>query len=236
MNDETPSFFNIVYNHLFGIIKLATERRDIELHTDTLISILKRRFSDDIKDFYDERKEKDDYGRKIHKVKTIMLCLYDIDVLPISNLENERRYYNQFNPDQKGVSQSEIENDLIFKDLLMKYYYFLSRLSFKGDDMEALKYYLDIAYALLSPYITENDRERWELSNYMIDIDIEDYGIPNMIDRDFNEYNAVMLRIEILSEILGREGFQFKERTIDEMDISNLPTMEEIEDESELYS
>lgn len=219
------NFFGVIHNHLFGLIKLSTWRQDTTPHVDALLSYLKPYVDDELDKFRCEAPG-DEHGNRIHKIKIAMLALHRIGVIPHPSAGNKKRVYSSYDKKEEegfGISHGGISNRRMFRQLLMKYYSLLSELTFAAFDMEAIKYTLDTGYALLTPYVTEDDRKSWKMCNFLAKLD---------------PYSAMKKRMEILSMIMDREGFLFQRRFIDEMTIDSYEDYEELleEDERELYS
>lgn len=217
---ERMSFFKVIYNHLYGLIKLCAYREDISVHADALLAYLRPYMDNTMLDFKNNYPD-EEYQRKMHKVKTIMLTLYRNEIIPYSSSSKDKRIYSEYDLDYEpelGISRHGSDSDFVFENLMMFFYYYLSRLTFKHDDIKSMNYMLDLGYSLLTPYLITTDRDKWIFAN-------------ELKNKKAFKYESIKVKMECISFILNREGFQFKQRFVDEMKVEEakyLGTNEEL--------
>lgn len=161
----------------------------------------------------------DEYDENLHRVRTIALTLWNIEAIP-SPRTNKQLKYAELSPqrDEYGTSENSVAQTIDYRTTMM--YYLDARRNLTeqvikdkvNNPFHALHMFLDVGFALLSPYVTVSDYNRWQDScgnikeKFRSDKDVRDVINKSKTDK-----------IMIQSHIMDREGFQMQHRDVDVM-------------------
>lgn len=202
---QNISYHAVIYTSLLGIVEKSFHRQDINLKTEFIWNKLRPYISDDLeRKWKEQRRETNHYKASMGRVRVIMLSLYQIELLPRSNVQNEElRVYSDFEPKYGETSDAHIASELNYSDIMMRYWFLLDELVNEGMDIDAINYMCDVGWAFVSPYVTYEDREDWRQAN-----DIRSF---------LGAVQWAMKKVGIISTVLDREGVQFSRRAVDQM-------------------
>lgn len=207
------TFFNIIFDHLQVLSELAYGGRDINLSVDSLWSMLKPYIDDQLMSLWRTKTRQQNYDGMLWKIRICMLTLYKIEALPASNTDQEKLVFGEYEPPRKEQDKGMVvSGEILFKQLMMKHYYLRKDLVAEGIDLNSMQYMADLGYYYCSPYITWEDREKWQEANNQA---------------QFNEWQWFNEKISIVSAIMDREGLQFSRRAIDVVEPQSLRDIEE---------
>ena len=186
---------------------------------EDLLYTLEIYMSEEMKAFRDNGAEYDidigdGYVENLHRVRTIALCLYNMEAIPSPRTGRKLKFQDVMKVRTKGVSQN------IDYRMIMMYYLEARRglteqIVKKPDTVNnpynALHFLLDTGFSLLSPYITIKEYETWERACDML------LGVDNIVDNPEKVNLSKTKKIALQSKIMHRQGFQMTYRDIDKM-------------------
>lgn len=220
--DDNFSYIKNISKRLQNIIYLTTIQRDISPMCEDLLYLIYPYMSQDMKDYLNNGEElKDDYDENIHRVRTIVLTLYNIESIPSPNADDNRLKYKEVLLDKGkyGTTPHSVAQNVDFRSTLMYYLEARRRLTEEiikesskiSNPYHALHFLLDIGFALLSPYVTEDEYDRWMESCERVKEQ------ENVIDNKDVLNESRREKIIIQSEIMDRQKFQMSYRDVDIM-------------------
>lgn len=140
----------------------------------------------------------------IEKVRLISLVLYRIGVLPNrDNLKN--RKYEMESTDNKvehGGLRTHLIQDIELQQFIMRHLMWVSRIT---KAMMPYDVHMDVLWAFLSPYITEEDFYEWKANNEKI-----------QTDPLYHDYLWNIMKIRICMKVLERADFLWQTGVTDE--------------------
>ncbi len=195
------TFFSVVFDHLETLSELAFAGQDMNLTVDSLWSKLKPYIDETLMKLWQTKSRQQNYDSMLWKLRICMLTLYKIEAIPTSNVDKEKLVFGEYQPardeQDKGLV---VSGEVAFKDLMMKHYYLRKNLVAEGFDLNAMQYMADLGYYYCFPYITWEDREKWQEAN---------------TQARGNQWQWFNDKVSVVSSILDREGLQFTRRAID---------------------
>lgn len=143
------------------------------------------------------------YETNMNKIKIISLVLYKTGVFPNrDNLQHRKNeaYTSGGSKKVKGMSVHIID-DIKIHNFFMRHLFLMSYITKNGGKFDV---HIDVLWAVLSPYITEEDYDTWELNNEALK------------RGQFDEYQWNIEKIRICMRVLERADFLFESGITDE--------------------
>ncbi|MFP4051787.1 MAG: hypothetical protein ACLFVB_08625 [Thermoplasmata archaeon] len=202
--DDGINFTDNILYRIETILKHSMNQEDLSNTTRDLISIIKPYMSDRLNEMYKEGRGSD-YNSSLHRVRYSMLTLFDCNALPRARVKKENRHYTQM---LDGGSKS-VAGKIDLYYIMNKYLEFRNQINDQAqkenyqNPMVKLHNIINVGWAILSPYISEEDHEEWVQAKELT--------------KD-NAYEGKNAKIDLTSKIMDREGLQWNEADIDEME------------------
>lgn len=236
-DDDAYTFTNNITNRIQSIIYLATVQRDVTIMCEDLLSSLDKYMSPDVKRFRDNNAAYDinmgdEYVKNLHRVRTVSLTLYNIEVIPSPAVNISRLKFSDVMNDIKAKSVSQ---SIDYRRTMM--YYLEARRSLTermltkpetvSNPHHAIHFLLDIGFSLLAPYTLSEEYDMWETACSQI------ANCENKVDNPDIMNRARKNKMILQSKIMHRQHFQLSYRDIDKMGYK--PDQDEIISEYKEY-
>ena len=149
--------------------------------------------------------EEDLYKINMNKIRIISLILYKNGVFPNrDNLQN-RKYENYTSGGSQRVKGMTVHiiDDIKIQQFFMRHIFFLSYITKSGHPFGV---HVDVLWAVLSPYIVEEDFDMWELNNEALN------------KGRYDSYQWNFEKLKICMRALERADFLFESGITDDPD------------------
>jgi hypothetical protein len=193
---ENNSFAGVVFSYLCRLTELSFANESIDYTCDILwASIYPYIENNDriLEDYMKFTRTPDPYQNSIGKVKSIGLSLYTIGLFPAREYRN--RQYDFYVSNRKESRSEQVTDNLDMRSFYARHMVFLSAGTRKQLDIRMM---MDVQWALLSAYITEEDAVRWQEIN-------ETYFKPNSMFYD--PYISKIEHMKVIASVMDRADF-----------------------------
>jgi len=161
----------------------------------------------------------DEYEYMMNKIRICTIILYRMGMLPVVKYEN-RVFEDQLQARRSHIDDmaKQVAEEIYYKNILMMH--LMSMTAMLKDNMDQnMEMHTDLLWMYLSPYITNEDKDNWELN----------YRLHETNPTRYDRYFFIERKKRICMVVMDRAGFLWNRSVVD-ADISELEDGRFIED------
>jgi len=204
-------FKSVVMGFLYRISDATSVSMDFDKIADALWASLEpfldaddhQRWRDDCTPLFYTKDEL--YGITVKKVQMISLILYRIGVLPQRDRITNKFYEVQVGEGkhERGGLKSHVTEEIQIKQFFMRHLMWISRITGRSMRFDV---HVDVLWAMLSPYITQEDMYEWQGNNKVF----------GPLGKRTNSYRWNIEKLRICMKVLARADFLWQTGMVDE--------------------
>lgn len=202
------TFQTAIIRHFLEISAHAFRNEDLNTAIDHLYALIGPYVDDEIdrKMWEDNVSTRDPYEYMMNKVKICVIVLYRMGMLPVVKYPN-RVYEDDLKARRSHIDDmaKQVAEEIYYRDVLI-----MHLMAMTGMIKEHMEHneemHVDLLWMYLTPYITEEDQENWEMNNAT-------YGNPDNPRHD--PYFFVERKKRICMDVMDRAGFLWSRSVVD---------------------
>ena len=215
------NFQSAIIAHFVQISSTSFRGEDINKPVDHLYAMIYPYIDDEIDktQWEDNVGTMDEYEYMMNKIRICTVILYRMGMLPVVKYEN-RVFEDQLQARRSHIDDmaKHVAEEIYFKQILMMHLMSMTAMLKENLDFN-MEMHTDLLWMYLSPYITHEDKDNWELNYQMHESN------PQRYDR----YFFIERKKRICMQVMDRAGFLWSRSVVD-ADIYELEEGRFIED------
>ena len=204
---KTINFQTAIISHFVEISSTSFRGEDINKVADHLYALIYPYMDPEIDRnlWEDNVQTTDEYEYMMNKIRVCMIVLYRMGMLPNVKYEN-RVFEKEILARRSHIDDmaKQVAEEVYFKQILMMHVMSITAMYNKNMDFN-LEMHIDLLWMFLTPYITHEDEENWNL-NYEIH-----EGNPERYDK----YYFIERKKRICMNVMDRAGFLWSRSVVD---------------------
>jgi len=215
------NFQSAIILHFVEISSTSFKGEDMNKPVDHLYAMLYPYVDDEIDKvmWEDNVNTEDEYEYMMSKIRICMIILYRMGMFPVVKYEN-RVYEEEIKARRSHIDDmaKQVAEEIYFKQILMMHLMSMTIMLKEKLDYN-MEMHIDVLWMYLSPYITFEDKENWEINYQLRDKNPEKY----------DQYFFIERKKRICMQVMDRAGFLWSRSVVD-ADITEIDDGRFIED------